>query len=144
MSYYKIILQDEIIDVGMNFMYWDTQVNRYIYCDATHGEFIYGEVKGGFYHTYWLNTPSIQYTEATVLEVTASEYDELYEQLKEGENITNIPYAPPSLPEVVPEPVPVETPMTIQQMRDKIIKQGQMIDMLTECLLEVSEVIYEE
>ena len=101
-----------------------------------------------FYTTTWTRDPGLvipQLSEAIVTIIDSTEYDELYEQLKEGDEVPFVPPAPPEpTPEPTPEPVPVETPMTIQQMRDKITEQGQMIDMLTECLLEVSEVIYEE
>jgi len=37
-----------------------------------------------------------------------------------------------------------EQPLTIQQMREKLKKQDETINMLVDCLLEVSEVVYNE
>lgn len=151
MIYYKIILHNEIIGVGNKFTYWNDKLQRYIYCDINKGVYIQNEIDYNFYYTDWLNpipSGAPEATEVMAIMISAEEYDEIYEQLHDGEEV---PYTPPSIQptpvpdsEPTPEPVPVETPMTIQQMRDKIIEQGQMIDMLTECLLEVSEVIYEE
>ena len=148
MTYYKIISQEQVIGVGHSFLYWNKKRNRFYYSDVDNANCVQDVLTQQIYYTSWLkplpvNAPQIE--EAIVIVINDVEYDELYEQLKEGDEIPSIPPTPPAPePEPTPEPVPVETPMTIQQMRDKIIEQGEMIDMLTECLLEVSEIIYEE
>ena len=145
MTYYKIIQNDQVIGVGFNFVKWD---KRFLYCDIDEAQYVQDILTEKFYCTTWLREHDIaapQVGKATVIVIDSTEYDELYEQLKEGDEVPFVPpISPEPEPEPTPEPVPVETPMTIQQMRDKIMEQGQMIDMLTECLLEVSEVIYEE
>ena len=148
MVYYKIILHNEIIGVSKRTLTWGENIHRVVICDINDAEYVQDEITEKLYHTSWMKRPpsiAPQPIEANIIIIDAVEYDELYEQLKEDEPIPYIPPAPTPEPEPEPEPVePPETPMTIQQMRDKIIEQGQMIDMLTECLLEVSELIYEE
>ena len=149
MTYYKIISQGQIIGVGTMFLKWNENKKDFYYAHIDEANCVQNIITQEFYYTNWLvplpnNAPHIM--SATVTIIDASEYDELYEQLKEDEPIPYIPPTPPT-PEPEPEPEPVEppeAPMTIQQMRDKILAQEEMINMLTECLLEVSELIYEE
>lgn len=68
-------------------------------------------------------------TERTAVIITQAEYDELSEDYPE-------PNPQPDDPE---EDV---TPLTVGQMRAKIAEQEETISMLTECLLEMSEIVY--
>ena len=61
------------------------------------------------------------------------EYEEIIERLD--------PPEPEPQPDPEPEPEP-DVPMTPAQMRLKIKEQGESIDMLTECILEMSEAVY--
>lgn len=148
MTYYKIISQEQVIGVGTMFLQWNSKRKRFYYSDIDDANCIQDAITQKIYYTSWLRPLPSEVTDietVTVIIIEANEYNDLYEQLKEDETIPFVPPTPPEpTPEPTPEPVPVETPMTIQQMRDKITEQGQMIDMLTECLLEVSELIYEE
>lgn len=148
MTYYKIISQNQVTGIGTTFLKWNEKRNKFYYSNIDEANCVQNALDQTIYYTTWLKPlPSeVNFIETvTVIIIDATEYDELYEQLKDKEEVPFVPPTPPEpTPEPTPEPVPVETPMTIQQMRDKIIEQGQMIDMLTECLLEVSEVIYEE
>lgn len=148
MTYYKIIKNELVIGVGTKFIEWNPSVERFLYCDTDKAQYIQDIFTLKLYHIDWLRNvnmaaPEVDYAMAEIIDAT--EYDELYEQIRENQQVPYVPTPPPEPePEPEPEPTPIETPMTIQQMREKIIEQGEMIDMLTECLLEVSEIIYDE
>lgn len=148
MNYYKIILQNKVVGVGTLTLTWGENIHQLVVCTFDEAQYVQDVFTEKLYHPTWMRTPPLEAPQvdiATVIIIGASEYDELYEQLKDNEQIPYVPTPPPEPePEPEPEPTPIETPMTIQQMREKIIEQGEMIDMLTECLLEVSEIIYDE
>ena len=109
------------------------------------------QYQGKFYCTISMDPKylgNIQYKVVELISITKEEYDE-YIALQESEQIPQIVYPEPELeptsqPELQPQPEPTIQKMTIQQMRDKIIEQEEQIQMLTECILELSEVIYEQ
>lgn len=89
--------------------------------------------------------PLGDYPDVIVADITAEEYAELKAQLDLGEDIPAEPDVPEDSTEdtgtTEPEPE-AENVMTPAQMRQRIMEQEQQITMLTDCLLEMSEVVY--
>lgn len=143
-TYYKVIRDGAVIDVGFAFVRVSIR-DRAIYCDADHAMLLQGAVSGTFYHVGWLlKVPvgtAVQYEEADASVIDLAEYDELYEQLVDGEPVPEPTPEPEPTPSPEPEPEP-EHKMTVQEMREKIAEQDETISMLTECLLEMSEIVY--
>lgn len=148
MLYYKIISQNEVVGVGVGFLKWNSKMHRFYYSEIDFAHCVQDSITLKKYTTEWLkplpaDAPQIE--EAKVVVIDETEYNELYEQLKEEEVI---PYTPPTpsqeeKAETQDNVIP-EQPLTIQQMREKLKKQDETINMLVDCLLEVSEVVYNE
>ena len=81
--------------------------------------------------------PLGDYPDVIVADIGWQEYDELRALLDDGEEV---PVPEPVYPEPEPEPEPdpeqpeVEKPMSVQEMREKIIEQEAQIADLTEAL----------
>lgn len=149
MTYYKIISQNTVIGVGVGFLEWSPKMKRFYYTEIDSGQCVQDSITLKRYTAEWLKplpagAPEIE--EAKVIIIDQIEYDELKEQLQEKEEVL---YHPPVIEEPKnkaqpPEDVVIEKPLTIQQMREKLKKQDETINMLVDCLLEVSEVVYNE
>lgn len=156
MRYYKIIQDGTIVGAGTMFLRWYDKYGSFFYCDMENAECVQDVVTERLYHPDWLNgVPGNVYPQprADVVIVDATEYDDIVEQLMGGETIPVPEPEPEPEPEPDPgeDPEPEERPMTVQEMREKIKEQEEMIaaqdeqlQMLTECILEMSEVVYGE
>ena len=83
------------------------------------------------------------YETAKIVVIDETEYDEIRALLDDGEEVPVDPAPPEPEPVGPDDPVePDERPMTVAEMREKITEQQGSIDMLIECVLEMSEIIY--
>lgn len=124
MQYYKIIDQGNVIGVGTMLLKWFASAGRFFYCDSLdEAEAVQDVLTEQLYRDDWLHKPpdgATQPRPATVTLIDAVEYDELYELLKDGEDVPVDPEPEPEpQPQPEPEPEP-EKPMTVQEMREKI------------------------
>ena len=146
MRYFKIIQDGNIIGCGANFIRWFPRTRRFAICDMEQAQGVMDSLTEQLFHTNWLyEIPAeagITFPEAEVVLIDADEYNDIYEYLSDGEPIP-IPEPEPEPTPPEPEPEPEEQPrMTVQEMREKIAEQEDQIAMLTECLLEMSEIVY--
>lgn len=130
MQYYKIIDQGNVIGVGTMLLKWFASAERFFYCDSLNeAEAVQDVLTEQLYRDDWLHKPpdgATQPRPATVTLIDATEYDELYALLSDGEDIPVDPEPepePPPQPEPEPEP---ERPMSIQEMRDAIAELTSM------------------
>lgn len=148
MTYYKIISQEQIVGIGTMFLQWSKKYKRFYYSNINNANCVQDAITQKIYHTSWLiplPSEATNIESATVITIDKQEYKDLYEQLKEDKTIPFIPPKPEPEPNPEPEPAELpEQPLTIQQMREKLKKQDETINMLVDCLLEVSEVVYNE
>lgn len=133
MKYYKIIQGGLVIGAGCTFLKWHPAKHRFFYCDADEAERVQDAITERVYHADWLlgSPPDAgPADEATVEMISAAEYDEIIALLADGETIQE-PEEPEiePVPEPEPEPEP-EKPMTVQEMRSKIIEQQEEIESL--------------
>ena len=149
MSYFKIIQNGAVIDAGFAFMRWDLVHGRMLYCEIDDAEMVQGYGGETIYHAAWLRpvpaaAGSIDTAEVVV--ITSAEYEDIVALLDDGEDVPVTPEEPPEEPQDAEggdEPSePEERPMSISEMRQTILEQQAMIDMLTDCLLEMSEIVY--
>lgn len=142
--YYKIIQNNMIIDVGFVFLKWNTTYHRLFICDPKEVQFVQSSDELTLYHCQWMKTPPAEatgYVTADVIIISKEEYDTLKEQLDiDGE--IEIPDEPVPVPPSEPEPEPAQ-PMSAAEMRQIILQQKEQIALLTDCILEMSEVVYE-
>ena len=147
MTYYKIIQNDTVIDANCVFLRWIAKHRRLMVCEPKDAEFVQSYDQTKFYHDNWLRPAPAgvpAYESAQIIVIDATEYDEIRALLDDGEEVPHIPDDPePPVPVDPDEPVnPDDRPMTIAEMRAKIAEQAESIDMLIDCILEMSEVVY--
>ncbi len=146
MRYFKIIQDGAIIGCGTNFIAWLPRTRRFAICDMDLAQAVIDVISEQRFHAEWLAAvpaeSGVVFPTAEVVLIDADEYNDIYEELSDGEPIP-IPEPEPEPTPPEPEPEPEEQPrMTVQEMREKITEQEDQIAMLTECLLEMSEIIY--
>ena len=137
MAYYKIILDDNVIDVGCAFLKWNTKRKKLNYCSIDEGQFIQGYKTGTVYTTSWLKpapqgADSYNAIEAIIIDET--EFNDIKEMLDEGETVVVETPVVPETPVERPVVQEEEKPMSIAEMRETIIHQQEQIEMLLETL----------
>ncbi len=146
MTYYKIAQNGAVVDAGYIFLRWVEKHRCLMTCDPTIAEFVQAYDRTRVYHDHWLRpvpAGAPAYESATVTVIGETEYDEIRALLDDGEEIPVTPAEPDPPPVEPDEPVePDDRPMTVAEMREKITEQQASIDMLIDCILEMSEVVY--
>lgn len=161
MNYYKVIANGNVIDANFVFLKWQEKHNILVGCDASEAHFIQSSDQQQVWRAAWLNPVpkgAGEYETVNAVEITEEEYIELKEQLDLG-NVVEEPEKPeessPSEgssgePDESGNEETSETVMTAEEMRRKIVlletqlaEQKEHNEFLEECLLEISEVVYE-
>ena len=132
MRYYKIIQDGEVVGAGCNFLRWLTRSGKFGYCEMEQAECVKDVVGEGLYRDDWLRkVPDGVKTavlDATVTLVDESEYNDIIEQLIDGETIPVPEPEPEPTPEPTPEPEPEpEHRMTVQEMRERIAELSALV-----------------
>lgn len=154
MKYYKVISNGVVIDANYVWLKWQTKHRILLGCEPHEANYIQSSDQAHVWRVRWLNpvpadAPTFETVEA--VEISEEEYIEIRKQLDDGFEIV----VPEEIPEEeIPEDTTTETPsvevMTPEEMRRKIVyletalaEQAKTNDILTECLLEMSTVIYD-
>ena len=136
MTYFKVIKNEEVIDVGCVFLKWDTKRNKMYICNPDEAQFVQSINEDNIYKASWLNSAprkAGKYDTAEVVVIDETEYNDLNALLSEGEQVT-VETPPPAPPVQPTEEEPEEKPMTIAEMRERILEQQRQIDSLMEML----------
>ena len=153
MKYYKVISNGLVIDANYVWLKWQTKHRILLGCEPHEANYIQSSDQTHVWRVQWLNpvpadAPTFETVEA--VEISEEEYLEIRKQLDDGFEVV----VPEEIPEEeIPEDTTIEAPsvevMTPEEMRRKIVyhesalvEQAKTNDVLTECLLEISEVIY--
>lgn len=136
MIFYKVIQNETVVDAGSNFLKWNNKYHQLFSCDVNQAQFAQSYNEKKIYYDDWLiPTPNglVQYERATITVIDQAEYDEIVALLDDGEQIP----VPAEEPEIAPiltanNVVPEETPMSVSEMRQKILEQQEQIDLLTQ------------
>ena len=148
MTYYKIVRDGQAVDAGFTFLRWDARLNRLMGCDPHEAHYIQSMDGMTTYRVGWLNplpdgAPMMEVCEAAI--ISEGEYSDLMAVLESGETVPE-PEGdepqPDAEPEDSTESAVEKKPMTVQEMRERIAAQDATIQMLTDCLLEMSEIVY--
>ena len=154
MKYYKVISNGLVIDANYVWLKWQTKHRILLGCEPHEANYIQSFDQAHVWRVQWLNpvpagAPTFETVEA--VEILEEEYLEIRKQLDDGFEVV----VPEEIPEEeIPEDTTPETPsidvMTPEEMRRKIVyleaalaEQAKTNDILTECLLEMSTVIYD-
>lgn len=148
MNYFKIIEDGRVVDAGEIFLRWQEKNHILISCPLEEAQLVQSHDGETIYRVPWLNplpedAGSYESAEAAVID--RQEYLDLLAVLEDGEQPVE-PEPPKQEPEPEPEPdqeqPDEEKPMTVAEMRQRIKEQEEALVMLTECLLEMSEIVY--
>ena len=153
MKYYKVISNDTVIDANFVWLRWQEKNRIIIGCEAEDAQFIQSSDQKHIWHVVWLNPVPVgagQYETVEAVEITEEEYIDIRKQLDAGFEVIE-----PEIPENLATPdnycnmVFVEPVMTPEEMRFKITilesaleEQKKTNNLLMECLLEISEIVY--
>ena len=155
MIFYKILADGKVLDVNDIFLRWQAKHGVMMVCDPAKAEFICPRDCSAYYHPSWLNKPpegAVYDGEIDAEEITEAEYRTLLEQLEAGETVDN------------PEPDPggtggedtgssdddtgdsggqqKPTVADVKQLVDTCATLQKQVQMLTDCVLEMSEEVY--
>ena len=140
MTYYKVIQNGIIVDVGSAFAKWNLAFHRMFYCEVNEGEFVISLDNTKFYRDNWMKTPPEEatgYELAKVVIIDDAEYIELYRQLtnnvevlEEAEEELDIV----SFSEVEQTQEPEEKVLTVVEMQKMLLAQQEQIEALTNLL----------
>ena len=154
MKYYKVIINGTVIYANSVWLRWQRKHNILIGCEPHEANYIQSFDESKVWRVQWLNpvpsgAPVFETVEA--VEISKDEYLEIREKLDDGFEIV----VPEEIPEEeIPQDEPIEVPsvekvMTPEEMRRKIThletviaEQAVTNNLLMECLLEMSEIVY--
>lgn len=136
MTFFKILQENKVVNVGCVFLKWNSARKKMYICDVDEGQFVqtYDETK--IYRDSWMKPAPEDAGEresAKVVVISKEEFDELLELLSDGEEIeVEEPVVPVPVVHDPPIEIPEEKQMTISEMRQKILEQQKQIDILLE------------
>ena len=142
MSYFKVIRDGNVIDAGEIFLKWQAKNRILVSCQPEEAQFVTSHDGETIWRVSWLNPApeeagSYETIEAAMID--RQEYLDLRAVLDDGEVV---PEPEPVIPEPEPDPEPEqpeeEKPMTVAQMRAKIIQLEEELQ-AAKILLGVSE-----
>lgn len=148
MSYYKIISNNTVIDANDRYLRWQKRHGILIICEPHEAEFISPRDESAVWHPDWLNTPpeeAVYDGDIEAVEISKDEYAALIEQLDAGKTIENQDTEDGAGEDAVGEPTASEPALSIAET-SSILKRINVLEannqMLTECILEMSELLY--
>ena len=132
--YYKIISGGTVVDaaIGLNYVRWQEKNSLWLTCGESDAQ---GIVNSNGEDIYLLSgaDPMDGYSYAAVAEITEEEYISIREELDAGAEIVD-----PGEPDTDPSSAKTR----LQQLEEQVAALQGVNDMLTECLLEMSEIVY--
>ena len=136
--YYKIISEGQIVDAcdSLSYVKWQTKNRLFLACGAEDAD---GIVSSSGEYIYLLEGKSGPegYASATIAEIGEEEYFRLCEELDAGNAIADT-----TGKDGATDNTPAKT--RLAQLEDQVAELMEQNAMLTECLLEMSEIVYGE
>lgn len=155
MIFYKILADGKVLDVNDVFLRWQSKHGVMLVCDPAKAEFICPRDCSGYYHPSWLNKPpegAVYDGDISAEEITETEYKALLEQLEAGGTVDNQEPDPGGTGGEDTGTGDNETSDSggqqkpavadIKQLVDTCVGLQKQVQMLTDCLLEMSEEVY--
>ena len=136
MIFFKVIKDENVIDIGFSFYKWNSDHNQMFSCNIEEAQFAGSYYKPIYYHDVWLKPIKEDlknYETATIVEITEEEFEELKTLLDNGETISGVEEPPHEEPfvERIEPPIEEESkPLSISEMRALILEQQKQIEML--------------
>lgn len=132
--FYKILCDGKIVDACtvLNYVKWVDRNQIFVSCTASDAD---GIVSSDGSEIYLFETADMSgdYKYVSYAEITEDVYYEILEELEKGKPIDDDP-----------EPNPDIEPVVKDELIERLESLEEMNDILTECILEMSEIIYAE
>lgn len=134
MTYYKIIQNNQVIDAGFVFLKWNERRQSYYIANIDEAQFAQSFDQTRVYRDGWLKPApnATGFEDAEIVVIDKTEYEEIRALLDDGEKI-ELP-EPEEVTETIiekPDVKPIsEQPMSISEMRQKILEQQEQIAIL--------------
>ena len=142
MTFFKIIQNNTVIDVGNVFLRWNKKRNRFYICDVNEAEFAQSSDQTKIYKDYWLKASPVEAEDASIVVIDRDQYDEIRALLEDGQQIEIPPEPPKDVPEQRPSTkLEEEKPLTISEMRQMIKEQQEQILILKDKIQEMSNAL---
>ena len=142
--YYQIeTLDHHIIDVVEGESWVCNFKNKILRCEANLADAIIGSDNDTIYHL--AGRPKCGIGDYYVTPIDAKTYADLYDQLELGEAVTiEEPIIGQSIPEELPQETSQEEPVILSrvELTQKVAELEEQNQMLLECLMEMSEIVY--
>lgn len=133
MTYFKIVKNNKVIDVGCVFLKWNNEKKKMYICDVDDAQFVQTYDESKIYKASWLNPAPKEagsFKSAKVVVIDETEFNDLNELLGEGEVVSEQVEEEQRQEPQKHDEIPEEKPMTIAEMREKIIEQQKQIESL--------------
>lgn len=153
MTFYKIVEDGKITGVGYTPELRRVQAKHLILVTASENDAEYIQIGDNLYRDNWFAAPKyleLPYKTAKITVISKEEYDSIKEAMQQDEEIFDEPEDDGSGSESDSEQgngnEETETMPTarerLAQLEEQVVTLRQTNDMLTECLLEMSEIVY--
>ena len=138
MQYFKVIQNEEVVNIGCAFLKWNTKRKKLFICDVNEAQFLQSLDEQKLYNDGWLREPpkkGVEYENAKIVAINETEFNDIQAALSEGEQIT-VEQPQEEYPQTPREYVEEqeEKPMTIAEMREMIRIQQKQIEALMDKL----------
>lgn len=139
MTFFKVIIDKKIVDVGNVFLKWDEKYNQMYSCDKDEGQFVQGQKEHNIYRANWMRqypSEATGFQPAEVVIINDSDYDDIYELLSSEQTIDQEMAKPENLQIEEPiqheeeEPKETSNSLSVAEMKKLILKQQEQIDFL--------------
>ena len=131
MTFFKVIKNDTVIDVGCAFLKWNDTKNRYFACQLDEAQFALSYAEQNIYRDDWMKLTSDKakdFIHAKVEIIDEQEYDDLLDLLSENEVVTI--EKPQVIVSETHEVIPEEKPLSLNELRELVKEQQKQIENL--------------
>lgn len=138
MTYFKVIRNDIVVDVGTVFLKWNINKHKFNICSTDEGQFVQSYKEDHIYRDSWMKQHPDEakgYDNAKVVIIAESEYNDLRDLLGEGETVEVDEIIIPSeeVHEVPVQELP-EKKLSLAELRELVVEQQKQIELLNEKL----------
>lgn len=141
MTFYKIIQNGIVTDIGYNFLEWNQKYHRMFFCDVNKAQFVISMDNNSFFRDDWMKVPpedATGYKTAKIIIIDKDEYDDLYNRLSNKLTVSDeveedsVDIVQPIVEK--PETDKKETVLTVAEMQKLLLAQQEKINELMDLL----------
>lgn len=150
MSYYKIVVDNNVVDANCIFYRWQSRHRLMISCSPSQAQFISPRDCSAFWHPNWLNAvpeDSLYDGDIEAVEIEEEEYNALIAELDAGKTptIADDPETENDASddsETNDSSAPAIPVAGVKELLERIASLEESNRILTDCILEISSEVY--